>query len=127
MLQEKSRKKVIKVTHEAIAAISGAVEILSKQIPTEKLKQLKDSTPQLLQFSFIAQSSARLREASATILSYVQNGEALPQQLVSSTVATLHSVLDSLLSIVETKKSETHASKEMDTESPDEDNLCGSN
>jgi len=78
------KDKVRNVTHDALAALSTAAEVISKQIPTEistKFNQIKEVTitkgdGTVHFFSQVAQSSSNLlHEMSSNIGTYVSSGE----------------------------------------------------
>jgi len=115
------KEKVQKVTHDTIAALNAAIDVISTKLPTpvsSRLKQLTEAAKQegkheLNVFTSVAQSSSKLlHDIGDTFLSYAHKGEAVPQQLLSSALSSLHKVLDSLLllkkSVTEKEHKETN-------------------
>jgi len=104
------KEKVQSATHDALAAVHTAANVISNHIPEEisiKFQQLKQAAyhtgdTELKLFSSVAQSSSKLlREISTTIGGYVAQGEAIPFQILSKTYENLHSVIDSLINYLE--------------------------
>jgi hypothetical protein len=126
------REKVTKATTDALAALSTAIEAINAKLPapvSTKLKQLTEAAKQegkaeLQLFTSVAQSSSKLiQDVSNSLIAYVQKGEAVPQHLLTSGLASLHKVYESLVSFVETKKHD----KESNGAEPSVDNIGGSN
>jgi hypothetical protein len=110
-----AKNKIQSATHETLAALQTVLDLLSRQVPVEvsaRFNLLKEAAflrgegeNQITVFSSVATSSSKmLHEASSTIGTYVAKGETIPQQILSSTYANLHSVMDSLLILVHWKK-----------------------
>jgi len=106
------KEKIQTATHDALAAITTAVETLSNQIPTEiatKFGQFREATitkgeDQVKRFYSVAGNSSKLlHELSTSISSYTSRNEVIPQQVISSSFTNLHNILDSLLTLVEPK------------------------
>jgi len=104
------KEKVQTISHDALAAIHTAMEVISKQIPndiTTKFNHLKDvaiSTDPHHLFSSVAQSSSKmLQDARNNMAQYIAKGENIPQQILSSTYNNLHRIVESLFSFIETK------------------------
>jgi len=127
------KEKVQKVTQETITAVNSAIETLSTKLPppvSAKFKQLteaakREGAHELEIFTSVAQSSSKLlHEIGDKALVYARKGEALPQQLLSSTLANLNKVLDSLRSLKKNVVEKEH--KESNGESL-ADNIGASN
>jgi len=106
------KEKIQNATHDALAALHTAIEVISNQIPVEissKFNQIKEATiakgdESLSFFSQVAQTSSNLlHDVGANIGDYISRGEVIPIQILSSAYGTLHKVLDNLVSIVESR------------------------
>jgi len=116
------KEKIQMATQDALAAIHTAVEVISKQIPTDvttKFNQLKDAAfnykegDQLSLFANVAQSSSKLlHEATDTISGYLARKETIPAQILSSTYTNLNKVLDNLISLVTPAQTESKKANE---------------
>jgi len=110
------REKINNTTHEAIAALHKAVEVVSKQLPGGLTAQIEKVKEELVKregeidyslFKTVATNSSKLlHDIGDTVGQYVSKGEALPHQLATTTYTGLHKVLENLITLLEHYKPE---------------------